>query len=177
MERSVIEFKAAIVAFCTAVSTLLGWQGIMALVWVVLMGMDYLSGTLAARKTGTWKSSTARDGFIHKGGMILVVLVALLADIVMSVALQHIPILQIQWPDVLFPMVLAWYIITELGSILENAMKMGAKVPDWLIKIFNATLKSIDAEGDSIHTDISSGIDSLPVDDPYDEVFDAEEQE
>jgi hypothetical protein len=27
---------------------------------------------------------------------------------------------------------LLWYIITELGSIIENAGKLGAPVPDWL---------------------------------------------
>ena len=114
------------------------------------MLLDYLSGSLAARKTGTWKSSIAREGFLHKGGMILVVLVALMSDIVMSFALPHIPLINIAWPDILFPTVLAWYIITELGSILENAVKMGARVPNWLIKIFNASLKAIDATGDQM---------------------------
>lgn len=150
METYFTEAKAAIAIFFTAVTTLLGWQGVMALVWVVLMFMDYLSGSLAARKTGTWKSSVARDGLLHKGGMILVVLVALLADIAMSLALPHIPVINIAWPDILFPIVLAWYIITELGSILENAVKMGARVPTWLTKIFNAGLKAIDATGDQM---------------------------
>ena len=150
MENYFTEVKATIAIFFTAVTTLLGWQGVMALVWVVLMFMDYLSGSLAARKTGTWKSAVARDGFLHKGGMILVVLVALLADIVMSISLPHIPVLNIAWPDILFPTVMAWYIITELGSILENAVKMGARVPNWLIKIFNASLKVIDATGEKM---------------------------
>jgi toxin secretion/phage lysis holin len=150
METYFTEAKAAIAIFFTAITTLLGWQGVMALVWVVLMIMDYLSGSWAARKTGTWKSSVARDGFLHKGGMILVVLVALLADIVMGIALPHIPVLNIAWPDILFPTVLAWYIITELGSILENAVKMGTRVPSWLTKIFNAGLKVIDATGDQM---------------------------
>ena len=150
MENYFTEAKATIAIFFTAVTTLLGWQGVMALAWVVLMFMDYLSGSLAARKTGTWKSSVARDGFLHKGGMILVVLVALLSDIVMSIALPHIPVVNMAWPDILFPIVLAWYIITELGSILENAVKMGARVPSWLIKIFNASLKVIDATGEKM---------------------------
>lgn len=150
METYFTEAKAAIAIFFTAITTLLGWQGVMALVWVVLMIMDYLSGSWAARKTGTWKSSVARDGFLHKGGMILVVLVALLADIVMGIALPHIPVLNIAWPDILFPTVLAWYIITELGSILENAVKMGTRVPSWLTKIFNAGLKAIDATGEKM---------------------------
>lgn len=150
MEEKLVTFKAAIAAVFTAIGAFLGWKGIMALVWVVLMMLDYLSGSWAARKTGTWKSSIAKDGFLHKGGMILVVLVALLADVVMSIALPHIPILGISWPDVLFPMVLAWYIITELGSILENAVKMGANVPSWLINLFNASLKAVEKVGEEI---------------------------
>ena len=43
---------------------------------------------------------------------------------------------------------LAWYIVTELGSILENALKMGAKVPGWIVKIFDATLKMLDSIGE-----------------------------
>lgn len=147
-DNAIIATKTTIVAFFTAIGTFLGWRGIMALVWIVLMCMDYISGTLAARKEGSWKSSLAREGLWHKGGMILVVLVALIADTVMLLALPHIPVVNIAWPEILFPMVLAWYIITELGSILENAIRMGAKVPVWLVKIMDATLKTVDAAGD-----------------------------
>lgn len=150
MEDKLVTIKAAIAAVFTAIGSFLGWKGIMALVWVVLMILDYFSGSLAARKTGTWKSSVARNGFIHKGGMILVVLVALLGDIALSIALPHIPLINIAWPEILFPMVLAWYIITELGSILENAEKMGARVPGWLLKIFNATLKTVEKVGEEL---------------------------
>lgn len=150
MEDKLVTIKAALAAVFTAISAFLGWKGIMALVWVVLMLLDYLSGSLAARKSGTWKSSVARDGFLHKGGMILVVLVALLGDLALSIALPHIPLINIAWPEILFPMVLAWYIITELGSILENAEKMGARVPGWLLKIFNATLKTVEKVGEEL---------------------------
>ena len=33
------------------------------------------------------------------------------------------------------PVVLVWYIFTELGSIAENAAAMGAPVPEWLLKL------------------------------------------
>ena len=150
MEDRLVTIKAAIAAVFTAISAFLGWKGIMALVWVVLMFLDYLSGSWAARRTGTWKSSIARDGFLHKGGMLIVVLVALLGDFALSIALPHIPLINIAWPELLFPMVLAWYIITELGSILENAQKMGAKVPGWLLKIFNSTLNAVDKIGEEL---------------------------
>lgn len=149
MNETFVTIKTTIVAFFGAVGIFLGWRGIMALVWVVLMLLDYLSGTLAARKDGSWKSAVAREGLWHKGGMILVVLVAVIADMIMAVALPHIPVLNIAWPNVLFPLVLAWYIVTELGSILENAIKMGAKVPVWLVSIMDATLKAVDKVGES----------------------------
>ena len=163
MNETFVTAKAAIVAFFGAVGIFLGWRGIMALVWVVLMLLDYITGTLAARKDGTWKSAIAREGLWHKGGMILVVLVAVIADMIMAVALPHIPVLNIAWPNVLFPMVLAWYIVTELGSILENAIKMGAKVPVWLVKLLDATLKAVDKVGESATEnllDTSDGKDS-----------------
>ena len=148
MNETIVTAKAAIAAFFAALGAFLGWKGIMAVVWVVLTAMDWITGTAAARKNGTWRSSTARDGAWHKIGSVLVVVVALLADFVMGVMLSHIPVLGIAWPDMLGPLVLAWYIVTELGSILENAVKMGAAVPTWIVKIFDATLKMVNKAGD-----------------------------
>ena len=148
METYFTEAKAAIAIFFTAVTTLLGWQGVMALVWVVLMFMDYLSGSLAARKSGTWKSSVARDGLLHKGGMILVVSVAALADVTLDIIGGHMPG-EMDWPMLVLPLVLAWYILTELGSILENAIKLGAPVPRWLMRLLTVGLKAIDKKADT----------------------------
>lgn len=144
MNETVVTAKAAIAAFFAALGAFLGWKGIMAVVWVVLMAMDWITGTAAARKNGTWKSSVSRDGAWHKIGSVVVIVTALLADFIMGVMLSHIPVLNIAWPDVLGPLVLAWYIVTELGSILENAIKLGAPVPQWIVKIFDATLKMVD---------------------------------
>ena len=139
--------KAAIAAFFTAVAAFLGWRMILLLVWVCLMGLDYLSGSLAARSRGDWKSETARNGIFHKAGMILVVLVSMIADFVILLACENLPYeaVQLSWPVVLFPLVTMWYILTEIGSIIENAISMGAVVPQWLPKLLNATVKAVDA--------------------------------
>lgn len=150
MNETVITAKAFIAAFFAAIGTFLGWKGIMAVAWLLLMAMDWITGTAAARKNGTWKSSTARDGAWHKAGSVIVILLAFIADFIMAIMLPHIPMLNIQWPEFLAPLVLAWYIVTELGSILENAIKLGAPVPSWIVKIFDATLKMADNVGDKL---------------------------
>lgn len=149
MENYLTEIKIGIAAFFTALSALLGWQGIMALVWVIAMAIDYLTGTAAAIKTKEWSSAVARQGLWHKGGMIIVVIVGFIADCVMAIICEHIPI-GLEWTSIVLPLVLAWYIVTELGSILENAVKMGANVPSWLVKLLKIGLKAIDDAGEKL---------------------------
>lgn len=149
MEENLTAIKATIVAGCTAIGALLGWKGIMALVWVLMMALDYGSGTAAACKSGDWNSARAREGLWHKAGMICVVIVAAIADGVMVVICGNIPVLGMEWPGLILPLVLAWYIITEAGSILENAVKMGANVPGWLVKILKASLNAVNNAGDT----------------------------
>ena len=148
MNENVLAMKAAVVAFFTAMGTLLGWKGIMVLAWVCLMCLDYFTGTFAAMKAGEWCSKKAREGAWHKCGAIIVVLVAAIADGIMLVICGNIPIFNITWPGVLLPMILAWYIITELGSILENAVKLGANPPAWLTNILAISLKAVENAGD-----------------------------
>ena len=152
MNDNMLTVKAAIVAGCTALGAFLGWKGVMLLAWVLVMALDYISGTMAACKAGEWCSSTAREGLWHKGGMIAVVIVAAIADWVMVLVAEHIPI-GIQWPGIIMPLVLAWYIVTELGSILENAVKMGANVPGWLVKLLKSSANLMENAGESAVTE------------------------
>ena len=50
-------------------------------------------------------------------------------------AAANLPGLELPFDGVVLPVVLVWYIFTELGSIAENAAAMGAPVPDCLVKI------------------------------------------
>lgn len=147
MTEKLVLTKAAITAFFTALAAFLGWRMILLLVWVGLMALDYLSGSLAARSRGQWRSEAARQGIFHKAGMVLVVMVSMIADFVILLACRNLPYeaLNITWPVVLFPLVTMWYILTETGSIIENAMAMGARVPQWLPKLLNATTAAIDS--------------------------------
>ena len=157
------EFKIAALGFLASLGTFLGWQGIMALAWVAAMGLDYLTGSAAACKEGKWSSSIARTGLWHKGGMIIVVCVAAIADGVLGIICSHTPI-DLEWPGAILPLILAWYILTEMGSILENAMKLGVRVPKWLTKFFDVFKHLVDDAADKV-------VDVGDAANPYAEVF------
>ena len=148
MNEKLTAVKSAVAAGLMAMDMFLGWKGIMLVIWVAVMALDYLSGTLAACRQGQWSSAVARQGLWHKGGMILVVTVAALADLVMLMMVRYLP-LGIQWPGLVLPLVLAWYIMTELGSVLENAVKMGAKVPSFLIRLLKSGIDLTDRAGEA----------------------------
>lgn len=141
-----IEYKAALAAVISALGVFLGWKGILAVAWLVAMALDYITGTVAACRAGEWSSAVARDGLWHKGGMLAVVIVAALADMVLSVVCANIPV-GFAWPGIALPIVMSWYIITELGSVLENAVLMGAAVPAWLVKLLKASAKAVESVG------------------------------
>ena len=116
--------KGAIAAVAGMYSAAFGVVGCLALVWVACMAVDYISGTAAACKDGEWSSAVAREGIYHKGGMILVVLVAALTDMAVRMAVESIPGIGIDYKALIMPVVLVWYIFTELGSIVEKLVKL-----------------------------------------------------
>lgn len=149
MEDKLLATKAATVAFFTAVGAFLGWQGVLGAIWVLAMAADYISGTIAAIKMGEWSSKVARDGVLHKVGMLFAVTVAGLVDITISIACENWPI-GFEWPILVLPLAFTWYILTELGSILENSVKMGAPIPEWLMNLLAASLKIIDNKAPTV---------------------------
>lgn len=130
--------KAAAVAACGAFGAAFGWVGWLVLAWVCCMALDWISGSAAAAAKGRWSSAAARAGIWHKGGMILVVLVAAVTDCVLGVAVAHLPALGMEYTVLVLPVILVWYIFTELGSIAENATAMGAPVPAWFTALLAA---------------------------------------
>ena len=129
------EIKGAIAGILALLTALWGWVGWAAFVWIGCVALDYFSGSAAARAKGEWSSAEARAGLWHKLGEIFAVLVAALCDIALSVITSGAGIdLPIEVGPLVTPVVLLWYIITELGSIIENAGKLGAPIPKFLQK-------------------------------------------
>lgn len=142
MKERMLGWKASIVLFFSGFAEVLGWKGVLIVMLVCSMALDYASGTVAAMKAGKWKSKKAREGLMHKSGMILVGLVAGMFDLVVWVVCNNMDF-GIHWPGVALPMVCCWYFFTECGSILENCEKMGANVPGWMPKLMKASLTKV----------------------------------
>ena len=125
--------RTLLFATVAAGTAMWGWIGWLVLVWVLCMIVDYVTGSLAAMKAGMWSSKVAREGLWHKGGMMVIVLIAVIADILIGlmIRMNSIPF---QYKVLLSPVVIAWYCFTELGSTMENAAQMGATVPGFMRK-------------------------------------------
>ena len=144
----------ALIAVCVAAfSAAWGWLGWLVVAWVACMAIDWISGSAAAAAKGEWSSATARAGIWHKGGMILVVVVAALTDAVLSTIVENLPVIDVQYTVMVLPVILVWYIFTELGSIAENAADMGAPVPAWLTRLLAAGKQAVDKTADDGESD------------------------
>lgn len=105
-----------------------------------MMVGDYISGMLASKKEALdhpedlslgWNSKKGAKGIIKKVGYLCVIAVAMVVDyIIVNVAGSfgyEMPV-----KAVFGLMVVVWYLLNEMLSIIENAGRMGAPVPEWL---------------------------------------------
>ena len=145
-------FKAAIAAVCAALTALWGWFGWVVFIWIAFMALDYITGSCAALRAGEWSSKSARDGIWHKLGSIVAVIVAALLDVVISRLLANVPGVELPftYSVLLSPLVVIWYVLTEAGSIIENAGALGAPIPAWLTKMIAALESKVDDAGENI---------------------------
>ena len=145
-------FKAALAALCAALTALWGWFGWVVVAWIGFMLIDYATGSAAALRTGEWSSKAARDGIWHKLGSVAAVIVAGILDVVIGHLLGNVPGVELPftYTVLLCPLVVIWYILTEAGSIIENAGALGAPIPAWLTKMIAALESKVDQAGDNM---------------------------
>ena len=153
MDKTFHQIKGALAGALGLLTGLWGWLGWLVVGWIGCMALDYLTGSMAAAKEGQWSSAKAREGIWHKCGMIVVVLVAAGADLLLALVLDNLPLVELpfEYAGLVCPVVLVWYIVTELGSMAENAADMGAPVPQWLVKLLAVSRNAVDSAGE--HTD------------------------
>lgn len=150
--ETINSIKITISAICAALTALWGWFGWVVVAWIVFMLIDYATGSAAALRAGEWSSKTARDGIWHKLGSVVAVIVAAILDTVIGHLLAHVPGVELPfaYTVLLCPLVVIWYILTEAGSIIENAGALGAPIPAWLTKMIAALESKVDQAGDNM---------------------------
>lgn len=149
MVENVNAFKATLTTVLAVMTALWGWLGWLVLAWVACMAIDYITGYSAAAKNGEWSSAVAREGLWHKAGCIFAVLAAGILDAVVGYLLGNIQglALPFTYTVLVCPLVVAWYILMELGSILENVGKMGAPLPEFLKKMIAVLKGTVETAG------------------------------
>lgn len=120
---------------------------------LVMMIVDYITGMLASKAEALdhpgdtsygWSSKKGAKGIIKKVGYVCVIAVAVVVDyVIVRVSGQ----LGFNMPNSAFfgLLVAVWYLLNELLSIIENAGRMGAAVPEWLLKYIAVLKDKIDS--------------------------------
>lgn len=101
---------------------------------IIFMAVDYISGILAAIAEKKLSSKTGFVGFIKKIFMIFIIMVANEIDVMVL----HTSFLR--------ECVLVFYIANESISIIENAGRMGVKIPRKLIEVIEELSKDEESE-------------------------------
>lgn len=122
----------------------------------VLMIIDYTTGMSASKKEALdhpenpaygWCSKKGAKGILKKVGYISVVTVAVIMDYMIALLAQHLG-LGIHRSVFFGILVTAWYILNEALSITENASRLDADVPKWMLKYIAVLKKKIDDKGE-----------------------------
>lgn len=146
-------FLAAVIAW---LGNRLGILFPMLCVLCVLMIIDYLTGMSASKKEALdypenpaygWCSKKGAKGILKKVGYISVVTVAVIMDYMIALLAQHLG-LGVHRSVFFGILVTAWYILNEALSITENASRMDADVPKWMLKYIAVLKKKIDDKGE-----------------------------
>lgn len=122
---------------------------------VFTMVIDYITGMLASKTESIdhpedplygWNSKKGAKGIIKKVGYGCVIAVAMVIDYVVATVSRN---LGFTMPTGAFfgLLVAVWYLLNELLSIIENAGRMGADVPEWLCKYIAVLKNKIDDSG------------------------------
>lgn len=156
MRAFYITIQAAATAAIAWLSARLGILLPVLCVLLTAMVLDYITGMLASKREALehpddpaygWSSRRGAEGIIKKVGYLCIIAAAMIVDyIILSVAAQAG--IEVALKAFFGLLVAVWYILNELLSIIENAGRMGAPVPDWLAKYVAVLKNKIDAQAD-----------------------------
>ncbi len=144
--------QSGIVAICTYIGDKLGLITPAMILLIFLMAVDYISGMLASKKETIehpndkkygWSSKKSIIGIYKKVGYIITILAAISTDYIIYELIGEIGI-DYQGKTIFGLLVVVWFLINEILSILENAGRMGAVLPTFLKNILSELKKEVD---------------------------------
>lgn len=142
MEKLLFVVKVSVSGIIAWISGKLGILFPVLSVLCIMMVIDYISGMVAAKAEALrhpddpsygWSSKKGLQGILKKVGYLCVIAVTIVVDYIIMCTADKLGITPTE--KAFFTLVIAiWYIFNEAISIIENAGRMGADVPRWLIK-------------------------------------------
>lgn len=155
--------KKFIYTLQTLISALIAWfsdkLGILfplLLIFGGLMVADQISGMLASKKEALeypdnpdygWSSKKWRLGVFKKCGYILAVCSAMVVDFLIIKISEYIGV-QVPASTLFGLLVIVWFILNEILSIIENAGRLGAAVPEFFQKILVVLKTKVEEKGE-----------------------------
>ena len=122
---------------------------------ILLMVIDYISGMVASAVEAIdhpgdehygWNSKKGAKGIAKKVAYLCVIAAAMVID---YIVIQTSSALGYVLPSSMLSLLVSvWYLLNEALSITENAGRMGAPVPDWLMKYIAVLKNKIDGKFD-----------------------------
>lgn len=156
MEKFLMLLQGILAAAIAWLSNRLGILLPMLGVLLFLMIVDYITGMLASKSEAIdhpndpdygWCSAKGAKGILKKVAYVCVIASAMLLDYVIMILAGQVG-LDVRKSVFFGLLVTAWYILNEILSIAENAGRMGANVPEWMLKYIAVLKQKIDDKGD-----------------------------
>lgn len=102
-------------------------------------------------KSYGWSSRKGAKGIAKKVAYLFVIAVGMVIDYVI---IQTSGVLGFNLPNTMLSLlVTVWYMLNEALSITENAGRMGAPVPEWLMKYIAALKNKIDSSRENVSSE------------------------
>lgn len=130
----------AVAIVCGTIATALGGRDVMLTALIAFMSIDYITGLITAgifkaspkSKTGTLESRAALKGLFRKGGILVIVYMAVQLEKVTGM-------------EIIRNAVVTGFIASEGISIVENLGLMGLPMPSIIVKALDALKQKSEA--------------------------------
>ncbi|MBQ7737288.1 MAG: phage holin family protein [Oscillospiraceae bacterium] len=124
-------WKILIAAALAALGAYLRQLAVPLAVLLTVMVLDYISGMIAAIRTGTLDSRIGLMGILKKVSYLLIVAVGMVLDYLIQMLGGEFGV-QLEGTYIVGLLVIFWLIINECISILENVDEAGGPVPPFV---------------------------------------------